>query len=136
MLEKHGDFLRDFRGDTVHPSTLEHLLASSACSTGSSPGRTTRSRISAACIGGREWTIADFSHLADAGDFIAMMPQWEFLDFVADVARAIRGFALRMNAEATGLVFDEAAGSPGSAAGRQERISRAGSSSPPTAGAR
>ena len=103
VLEKHGDFLRDFRGDTVHPSTLDlfdelglldALLA------------LPHDRVTdvAAVIGGRAWRIADFTHLPGRGTFIAMMPQWHFLDFVAGVAARLPGFDLRRSCEAIGLV--------------------------------
>ncbi|AUW58219.1 monooxygenase [Sphingobium sp. SCG-1] len=103
VLEKHADFLRDFRGDTVHPSTLnlfdelgllEALLARE------------HDKISAvgAVIGGREYRIADFSYLPGRAPFIAMMPQWHFLNFVADAARRFPSFTLRMEAEAVGLI--------------------------------
>ncbi|WP_336970749.1 FAD-dependent oxidoreductase [Sphingobium aromaticiconvertens] len=103
VLEKHADFLRDFRGDTVHPSTLdlfnelgrlEALLAREHVKV-SSVG---------AVIGGREYRIADFSRLPGPAGFIAMMPQWHFLDFVADVARQLPAFTLRMETEVVGLV--------------------------------
>lgn len=103
VLEKHADFLRDFRGDTVHPSTLslfdelgllEALLAREHDKV-SSVG---------AVVGGREYRIADFSRLLVPAPFIAMMPQWHFLDFVADVARRLPAFTLRMEAEAVDLV--------------------------------
>lgn len=88
VLEKHADFLRDFRGDTIHPSTLglfnelgllEALLAREHDKV-SSVG---------AVVGGREYRVADFSRLSGPAPFIAMMPQWHFLDFVADVARRL-----------------------------------------------
>ncbi|MDX3899309.1 MAG: FAD-dependent oxidoreductase [Sphingobium sp.] len=103
VLEKHADFLRDFRGDTVHPSTLdlfhelgllEALLAREHDKV-SSVG---------AVIGGREYQIADFSRLPGPARFIAMMPQWHFLDFVADVARRLPAFTLHMETEAVGLI--------------------------------
>jgi 2-polyprenyl-6-methoxyphenol hydroxylase-like FAD-dependent oxidoreductase len=105
VLEKHGDFLRDFRGDTVHPSTLrifhelgllDRLLARPHDRVYDLGG----------LIGGNPVAIADFSHFDRRWNFIAMMPQWEFLDFVAEEARAFPGFRLERNAEATGLVFD------------------------------
>ncbi|MFZ2995069.1 MULTISPECIES: FAD-dependent oxidoreductase [Sphingomonadaceae] len=103
VLEKHADFLRDFRGDTVHPSTLDlfdelgllEALLTREHDKVSSVG---------AVIGGREYRIADFSRLPGPARFIAMMPQWHFLDFVADVARRLPAFTLRMEAEAVGLV--------------------------------
>jgi 2-polyprenyl-6-methoxyphenol hydroxylase-like FAD-dependent oxidoreductase len=102
VLEKHGDFLRDFRGDTVHPSTLrifaelgllDRLLRRPHDKVHSISG----------LIGGRPMEIADFSRFDPRWNFIAMMPQWEFLDFVADEARRYPDFTLLMNAEATGL---------------------------------
>jgi 2-polyprenyl-6-methoxyphenol hydroxylase-like FAD-dependent oxidoreductase len=103
VLEKHGDFLRDFRGDTVHPSTLrifhelgllDRLLERPHDKVRDIHG----------LIGGRQLAIADFSHFDPRWNFIAMMPQWEFLDFVADEARAYPHFELIRNAEATDLV--------------------------------
>ena len=98
VLEKHADFFRDFRGDTVHPSTMEIL---------SQLGMLDRflkrphNRVSTAQLqlAGREWTIGDLSHLNTPAPFIAMMPQWEFLDFLREEAKAFPGFHLAMNAE-------------------------------------
>ncbi len=103
VLEKHADFLRDFRGDTVHPSTMEVL---------SELGMLERflarphHRITGAEVvfNGRLLTIGDLSHLAMPAPFIAMMPQWHFLDFLNDEAAAYPGFALRMAAEVSGLI--------------------------------
>jgi 2-polyprenyl-6-methoxyphenol hydroxylase-like FAD-dependent oxidoreductase len=106
VLEKHGDFLRDFRGDTVHPSTLrifhelgllDRLLARPHDKV---PG------VGALVGGGRELRIADLSSFDRRWNFIAMMPQWEFLDFVAGEARKYPAFTLQMEAEATGLIVD------------------------------
>src|SRR2546425_2968374 len=83
VLEKHADFLRDFRGDTIHPSTLElmhelGLLADFlALPHQEAPQLTGR-------VGGTEVTIADFSHLPTRCRFIAFMPQWDFLSFLAE----------------------------------------------------
>jgi 2-polyprenyl-6-methoxyphenol hydroxylase-like FAD-dependent oxidoreductase len=105
VLEKHADFLRDFRGDTVHPSTLQifHEL-------GMLDELLARPHDKAAylsgVIGGEKVRIADFTHLPPPARFIALMPQWEFLDCVADLARRYPAFELRMNAEATDLVWD------------------------------
>ena len=99
VLEKHGDFLRDFRGDTVHPSTLElmHEL-------GVLEAFLTRPHQQLREIGGdidgQRVRIADFSHLPTACKFVALMPQWDFLDFLADEARKYPTFRLLMNAEA------------------------------------
>src|SRR6187401_2461146 len=83
VLEKHGDFLRDFRGDTVHPSTLDVMadlgLRASFLARPHDEVRTLRATIS-----GQPVTVADFSRLSAAHGFIALMPQWEFLDFLRD----------------------------------------------------
>ncbi len=103
VLEKHGDFLRDFRGDTVHPSTLaifdelgllEALLQRPHDAVTQLGGR----------VAGQQIHLADFSHLNAPARFIAMMPQWEFLDFVADAARRYPAFTLRQNVEAEALI--------------------------------
>lgn len=102
VLEKHADFLRDFRGDTVHPSTLrlfhelgllDRLLARPHDKVPDVSGM----------IGGRRLEIADLSHFDPRWNFIAMMPQWEFLDFVASESKRYPDFELRMNAEVTDL---------------------------------
>ena len=103
VLEKHGDFLRDFRGDTVHPSTLDlfdelGLLDALL--------KVPHDKVTdvEAVIGGKPWRIADFTHLPGRGTFIAMMPQWHFLDFVAGVAKRLPGFDLRQSCEAVALI--------------------------------
>jgi 2-polyprenyl-6-methoxyphenol hydroxylase-like FAD-dependent oxidoreductase len=103
VLEKHADFFRDFRGDTVHPSTMEILdqLGMLGRFLGRPHDRVTQARIR---IAGRDYTIGDLSHLNTPAPFIAMMPQWEFLDFLRDEAEAFPGFALEMEAEVAGLV--------------------------------
>jgi 2-polyprenyl-6-methoxyphenol hydroxylase-like FAD-dependent oxidoreductase len=95
VLEKHGDFLRDFRGDTVHPSTMQilHELGLLERFLGRPHNRLSQARLR---LAGREWTIGDLSHLPVAAPFIAMMPQWEFLDFLRDEAEAYPGFSLEM----------------------------------------
>jgi 2-polyprenyl-6-methoxyphenol hydroxylase-like FAD-dependent oxidoreductase len=105
VLEKHGDFLRDFRGDTVHPSTLELFHELGALDELLSRPHDKAAHLSG-IIGGEKVSIADFSHLRVPAPFIAMMPQWDFLDCVADLGRARPAFALRMNAEATDLLWD------------------------------
>ena len=103
VLEKHGDFLRDFRGDTVHPSTLD-LFEELGLLDALLARPHDRVVHVGAVIGGRRYRVADFAHLPARGRFIAMMPQWEFLDFVAEQAARLPGFTLRMDAEATGLI--------------------------------
>lgn len=106
VLEKHGDFLRDFRGDTVHPSTLrifsELGLLDRLLERPHDKVRDIRG-----LIGGRNVAIADFTHFDPRWNFIAMMPQWDFLDFVADEARLYPHFTLLQDAEATDLVEEE-----------------------------
>jgi 2-polyprenyl-6-methoxyphenol hydroxylase-like FAD-dependent oxidoreductase len=107
VLEKHGDFLRDFRGDTVHPSTLRIFSDLGLLDRLLARPHDKVSRIGAQ-VGGRRYEVADFSGFDRRWAFIAMMPQWEFLDFVADEAARYPGFALEMETEATGLILDGA----------------------------
>jgi 2-polyprenyl-6-methoxyphenol hydroxylase-like FAD-dependent oxidoreductase len=103
VLEKHADFLRDFRGDTVHPSTLQVMhelgLLDEFLKRPHDKVRELRG-----FIGADEVVIANFAHVPARCRFIAMVPQWEFLDFLRDEAVRYPGFHLLMNAEATGLV--------------------------------
>ncbi|WP_118857186.1 FAD-dependent oxidoreductase [Sphingomonas mesophila] len=103
VLEKHADFFRDFRGDTVHPSTMEILdqLGMLERFLERPHSRVDRAQLR---IAGRDWTIGDLSHLATPAPFIAFMPQWEFLDFLRDEARSFPGFELSMNAAVDGLI--------------------------------
>ncbi|HEX6374838.1 MAG TPA: FAD-dependent oxidoreductase [Allosphingosinicella sp.] len=105
VLEKHDDFLRDFRGDTVHPSTLR-IFSELGLLDRLLERPHDKVRQLHGLIGGRAMAIADFSHFDPRWNFIAMMPQWEFLDFVADEARLYPHFTLTMNAEATGLLTE------------------------------
>jgi 2-polyprenyl-6-methoxyphenol hydroxylase-like FAD-dependent oxidoreductase len=103
VIEKHSDFLRDFRGDTVHPSTLnlfdelgllDQLLErphDKVTSVG-------------AVIAGRQYRVGDFTHLSGRGRFVALMPQWDFLNFLAGQAKKLPAFALRMECEARSLI--------------------------------
>lgn len=106
VLEKHADFLRDFRGDTVHPSTMEILdqLGMLERFLARPHSRIAQARIT---IAGQTLTVGDLSHLDTPAPFIAMMPQWEFLDFLHQEARAFPAFALEMEAEAVSLVEDK-----------------------------
>jgi 2-polyprenyl-6-methoxyphenol hydroxylase-like FAD-dependent oxidoreductase len=106
VLEKHGDFLRDFRGDTVHPSTLDVLGELGLLDAFLQRPHDKAGELRAS-IGGRQVKVADFSHLPTRCGFIALMPQWDFLDFLRDEAVRYPGFRLLMNAEATGLLQDE-----------------------------
>lgn len=103
VLEKHADFLRDFRGDTVHPSTLEVIHELGLLDAFLRLPHEKIDRV-ALEIGRESWPVADFSHLPTRCKFIALMPQWDFLNFLATEARRYPGFDLRMGAEATGLI--------------------------------
>ncbi|WP_138933066.1 FAD-dependent oxidoreductase [Roseovarius arcticus] len=106
VLEKHADFLRDFRGDTVHPSTLElfHEL-------GLLTGLLTRSyqkiRQVSVTVAGQGFNIADFGRLSTQCKYIAMMPQWDFLDYLAGAARKYPGFKLLQSTKAEDLIYCE-----------------------------
>ncbi len=102
VLEKHGDFLRDFRGDTVHPSTLELMHELGVLDDFLKRPHQEVHEIGGD-IDGNRVTVADFSHLPTRCKFVALMPQWEFLDFLADEARRYPTFRLFMNAEVVGL---------------------------------
>jgi 2-polyprenyl-6-methoxyphenol hydroxylase-like FAD-dependent oxidoreductase len=102
VLEKHKDFLRDFRGDTIHPSTLEVLHELGVLDEFlKRPHREIREITGR--VGRETLTLGDFSHLPTRCKFIALMPQWDFLNFVASEARAHATFHLLMQAEVTGL---------------------------------
>lgn len=103
VLEKHADFLRDFRGDTVHPSTLEviHELGLLEKFLARPHDEVSELR---AVVGNTELVLASFRHLRLRCKFIAMMPQWEFLDFVRDEAELYPGFRLIQNAGVTGVI--------------------------------
>src|SRR5688572_10724994 len=106
VVEKHGDFLRDFRGDTIHPSTLEVMGELGLIAEFLQLPHTRAPKLSAE-IGGRTVTIADFSRLPVENRFIAFMPQWDFLNFLAEKARAYPNFRLVMQAGVVDLI-DEA----------------------------
>ena len=103
VLEKHGDFLRDFRGDTVHPSTLQVLdelglldrfLQRKHSEVHSLSGNIGRDTV----------TVGNFSGVPGRSKFIALMPQWDFLNFLAEEGAKYPGFQLMMNAEATNVI--------------------------------
>jgi 2-polyprenyl-6-methoxyphenol hydroxylase-like FAD-dependent oxidoreductase len=103
VLEKHADFLRDFRGDTLHPSTLEVVHELGLLD---DLLRLPHQKIEAlkAQVGPLETVVADFRHLPTRCKFVAIMPQWDFLNFLATQGARHPGFALRMRTEATGLI--------------------------------
>ena len=105
VLEKHADFLRDFRGDTIHPSTLELMHELGLLDEFLKlPHREVR-RLGVQ-IGAANLTIADFTHLPTVCKFVALMPQWDFLEFLAAHGRRFQGFHIMMNTSATDLILD------------------------------
>ena len=103
VLEKHADFLRDFRGDTIHPSTLEVMHDLGLLEEFLRLPHQEVYELSAQ-VGQLQMTIADFRHLPTHCRFIALMPQWDFLNFLAEHAARYPKFNLMMEAEVTGLV--------------------------------
>jgi 2-polyprenyl-6-methoxyphenol hydroxylase-like FAD-dependent oxidoreductase len=106
VLEKHADFLRDFRGDTVHPSTLD-VMNELGLLQGLLARPHSEVRSLAAQIGNTAVQIADFSHLPTKCRFVAFMPQWDFLDYLAAEAKRYPAFRLMMRTEATGLIAQD-----------------------------
>ena len=105
VLEKHADFFRDFRGDTIHPSTLEIMYELGILDAFlTRPHQDVRELTG--LVGDERIVLADFSHLPTRCRFIALMPQWDFLDFLADEARRYPSFHLRMQARVTDLIMD------------------------------
>jgi 2-polyprenyl-6-methoxyphenol hydroxylase-like FAD-dependent oxidoreductase len=103
VLEKHGDFLRDFRGDTIHPSTLELMHELGWAEQLLTLPHQKAEQLSVQ-TGDLSVPVIDFRHLPVHYRFIALMPQWDFLTFLAEQGRRYPGFALRMQAEVTGLI--------------------------------
>ena len=105
VLEKHADFLRDFRGDTIHPSTLDVMHELGLLDEFLRRPHDELREI-AVRVGREQAQIADFRQVPTHCKFLMMMPQWEFLDFLAGHARRLPSFRLLMQAEATTLVMD------------------------------
>ncbi|HEY0403179.1 MAG TPA: FAD-dependent oxidoreductase [Blastococcus sp.] len=103
VLEKHGDFLRDFRGDTVHPSTLRLLDELGLADEFLQLPHQEVTRLGVTTDDGT-YVMADFGRLPGRFPFLAFVPQWDFLDFLADRARRYPNFRLRLDAEAVGLL--------------------------------
>jgi len=103
VLEKHADFLRDFRGDTIHPSTMQIMHELGMLDEFL---KLPHQRVSdlTAQFGDERLRVADFSSLPVAAPFIAMMPQWDFLNFLVERAKDLPGFRLLMRTQATGLL--------------------------------
>jgi len=105
VLEKHADFLRDFRGDTIHPSTLELMyelgLLEEFLKRPHQKTREIRGQ-----VGDQSVALGDFTHLPTHCKFLAFMPQWDFLNFMAEQGKRYPEFHLRMQAEAIDLIED------------------------------
>jgi len=106
VLEKHADFFRDFRGDTIHPSTLELMFELGLLEEFLELPHQELHQLRAV-INGHEVTVADFSSLPTRCKFIAFMPQWDFLNFLATAANKFDHFSLHMRHEVVGLMFDD-----------------------------
>ncbi len=118
VLEKHADFLRDFRGDTIHPSTLEIMYELGILDQFLKRPHQEVRELSGQ-IGNEVLTIADFRHLPTHCKFLGLMPQWDFLNFIAEQAKAYPGFHLTMQAEAVDLLQEN-----GKVAGRKSKHSK------------
>src|SRR6185312_1392632 len=103
VLEKHADFLRDFRGDTVHPSTMEAMYELGLLDRFLARPHSEIRRIGGQ-VGDTMIQFADLTHLPTHAKFVAMMPQWDFLDFLAQEGRKFPEFDLRMSTEAVDLI--------------------------------
>ena len=103
VLEKHRDFLRDFRGDTIHPSTLELMFELGLLEDFLKRPHQELKQIGAQ-LDDFALTIADFTHLPVHSKFVGLMPQWDFLSFLAEKAKKYPAFQLRMETEVTDLI--------------------------------
>jgi len=103
VLEKYKDFFRDFRGDTIHPSTLDLLYELGLLEKFLALPHSRITGLSA-IIGGQRFQMSDLSHLPTHTKFVALMPQWDFLNFLAEEAARFPGFTLHMGWEATDLI--------------------------------
>lgn len=105
LLEKHGDFLRDFRGDTVHPTTMRLL---DELGLGKQFAALPYSEVRNGTLetDGRSVTYVDFGRLRQPHPFIAMVPQWDLLKLLAEAAEPEPTFTLRMRTEVTGLLWE------------------------------
>jgi len=105
VLEKHADFLRDFRGDTIHPATLEIMYELGILDEFLKRPHQELPQIGA-LIDDFAVTVADFTHLPTHCKFVGLMPQWDFLNFIAENAKRYPSFHLRMESEVTGLIIE------------------------------
>jgi 2-polyprenyl-6-methoxyphenol hydroxylase-like FAD-dependent oxidoreductase len=106
VLEKHADFLRDFRGDTVHPSTLQLLDELGLYEQFSALPHTQLTGWGLDLPDGRKAPVLDFTRLRLPHRYIAMVPQWDLLDLLADAGRKEPTFTLRMSHDVTGLLYE------------------------------
>jgi 2-polyprenyl-6-methoxyphenol hydroxylase-like FAD-dependent oxidoreductase len=106
LLEKHGDFLRDFRGDTIHPSTLEVMDELGLLEAFLQRPHQEVTTLSGN-VGDTLVKVADFTHLPTRCKFVAFMPQWDFLNFLVEEAKRYPTFDLRMQASAEELLWDD-----------------------------
>jgi 2-polyprenyl-6-methoxyphenol hydroxylase-like FAD-dependent oxidoreductase len=106
VLEKHADFFRDFRGDTVHPSTLELV-----CELGLIDEflKLLHQKVETLTgqVGAEHLNMVDFRYVPTRCKFIALMPQWDFLNFLAQQGTCYKTFDLRMSGEATDLIEED-----------------------------
>jgi 2-polyprenyl-6-methoxyphenol hydroxylase-like FAD-dependent oxidoreductase len=105
VLEKHADFFRDFRGDTIHPSTLELMHELGLLDQFLKLPHQKLDRLTVQ-VGDERVSMVDLTHLPTRCKYIALMPQWDFLNFLAEQGRRYKGFDLRMQAAATELIED------------------------------
>lgn len=103
VLEKHDDFLRDFRGDTIHPSTLTVLDDLGLLEDFLRLPHQEITELTGE-VYGHEVTIADFTHVRAARQFLVLIPQWDFLDFIAAHAKRLPTFELLMGTKATDAI--------------------------------
>jgi 2-polyprenyl-6-methoxyphenol hydroxylase-like FAD-dependent oxidoreductase len=108
VLEKHADFLRDFRGDTIHPSTLDLMYELGLLQEFLKRPHEEVTEIRGQ-VGDQTVTIGDFTHLPTHCKFLALMPQWDFLNFLKTHAQRYPGFRLEMEAEVTGVIEENGA---------------------------
>ena len=106
VLEKHADFFRDFRGDTVHPSTLELMYELGLLDEFLKLPHQKIETLTGQ-VGDERLQIIDFTHLPTHCKYIAMMPQWDFLNFLAEHGKRYKTFDLHMKTEATDLIEDD-----------------------------
>jgi 2-polyprenyl-6-methoxyphenol hydroxylase-like FAD-dependent oxidoreductase len=106
VLEKHGDFLRDFRGDTIHPSTMEVMFELGLLDEFLKLPHQ-REDVIVERFGTRKYALADFRFLPTRAKYLALMPQWHFLNFLAEQGRNYPSFHLRMSTEAVELLEEQ-----------------------------